>query len=719
MKKKLLLRRGLLLCTTACTFMLGAFTAHAQLTKNYATLPVTHSTGALFSGTEDVPDFANASDGIEATAATLNAQTTLVLTTFSYVEVSFPTNVPDGATVYIPIQDDTAQSLLSTLVGGTVGGLLTSIVGEQFLEVEIKTSTGTPIVTYTSENNGPRNFLSGRFNIVKGPDKQIYITFTASPGVNYSRIRINARTSGVLTATYQLKVQDAYYLSGTTTPCNPLLTTSFDATGLTLSLLNSNGDPVKNIERTIDSDTTTFSTFGYGTVNVGALSAISQDIYFSNLSIPGDGAKLKLRVPPSLLSLGIFDNIHVSFYRNDTLLSTDTLATALSVQALGLIQQSLNNNAPVSVQIPVSSASTQFNRVRVTMVPTLVVGANELLELYDVQRVPPSPVVNIPAGQNCPATTLHLSVTNVAAGVSYKWYNNAGAVVSTDSFYNAAVPANGVTDSFYVTSSDCPDVESVATIVPVTGNTADCISVAPISYLQGIYNSTLDRNRDVTADWAAVLAAHATSQPYGGAPFNYAGTESVSASLFTATVADNDIVDWMLLELKDSSGVLIDAKAVFVLENGNVTNIDKTQNVVLKANAGRYHLTLRHRNHLGLSTNLSSFVSGANVVDYTTAADVTLFGDANAFNIVNGKTLMIAGNANGNGFVSYSGSGNDRAVMLSLLGGSNTAVLNSVYSGSDVNLSGSVYYTGTGNDRAIILNVLSGNVNGVVTEQIK
>ena len=216
-----------------------------------------------------------------------------------------------------------------------------------------------------------------------------------------------------------------------------------------------------------------------------------------------------------------------------------------------------------------------------------------------------------------------------------------------------------------------------------------------------------------------MLASGASVQPYSAAPFSYTGTEVVDPLIFSSTTDATDILDWMLLELKDSTGNLIDRKAVFILENGNITNLDKTQPIVLKAAPGRYHLTVRHRNHLGLSTNLMNFAAGNNPFDYTTATDETLFGDANAFTTVAGKTVMIAGNANGNGFISYSGSGNDRAIILNALDGNNTNVLSNVYYSSDLNLSGSIYYSGSGNDRAIILNALSGNVSGVLNQQIK
>jgi hypothetical protein len=723
MKRRPLLPRRLRLYATVLTFMSGLIALpialNAQLTKNYATDEISHSTGAPFSGTFNVPDFANASDGIESTFATLQAQTVLlVLSNNSFVEFGFTANVPAGATVYIPVQDDPSQGLLSTLAGGSLGNLLTGLLGNQSFQVQIKSSTGTSVVTYNSANNGTRVFSQGTFNFVKDGSGQLYITFRANTGVNYSRIRVTANTSGLVAADYELKVQDAFYFSGTATPCDPFLTTSFDAQGLSLSLLNSNGAPVKNAERVIDADTANFSSFGYGTVNVGALGNISQDVYFSNLSKVGDQVKLKFRVPPSLLALGVLDNINITAYRNDTVVTSTDISSVLSLQALGIIQLSLNNNIPANVQVPVG-ATAQFNRVRVTYNQLADLGANQLLELYGVDRVPPQPTVNIPSATTCPGTTVHVSITNVTAGVSYKWYNGSNVMVSTDTFYNALVPANGVTENYYVTSSDCPDVESVGTVVSVTGSTAICIAVSPVSFLQGAFNPVTNMNKDVTPAWAAILAANATSQPYNIAAFGYAGTETVAASIYTSTAENDDVLDWMLLELKDSSGTLIDRKAVLVLENGNVTNTDKTQPVILKAAPGKYHLTVRHRNHLGLSSNLNTFVSGQNIIDYTTATDADLYGDANAYATANGKTLMVAGNANGNNFVSYAGSGNDRAVILAVIGGINTNVVNNIYSPADLNLSGSVYYSGTGNDRAVILNSLGGDVSVVRAQQIR
>ncbi len=721
MKKETLQANGWKLFTPFLAFFLGAFsfTAHAQLTKNYATTAVSRSTGA--GSTFNVADFANASDGIESTAATLNAQTVLLIfNNSSFVEIGFPTNVPQGATVYIPVQDDTTQGLLSTLAGGTLGNIVTGLLGDQFIEVTVKNSSGGNIVTYSSQGNGQRNFTEGKFNFVKDATGQAYITFKASAGINYNRIRIAVATSGLVAASYQLKVQDAYYLSGAYDPCNPFVTTSIDATGVTLSLLNGNGAPVKNPQRAIDSDTGNFSSFGYGLATVGIGSTFSQDFYYSNLSKPGDQVKVKVRFPSTLLSANVLNTITINAYRNDTLLTSRSLNSVLNAQLLALITLNLSNNIPASFQIPVDTSvaqSLQFDRVRITYVQLANGSLNEFMQLYSVERVPAAPIVPVPAASSCPATAMHLSITNVLPGVSYKWYDNAGAVVSTDTFYNITVPANGVSVNYTVTSSNCPGKESVGTPVTITGTNANCVAFSPIAYLQGAFDGT--RNKDVTPAWAAVLAANATAQPYNNAAFSYSGTETALSTVFTSTPALTDIVDWMLLELKDSAGNAIDRKAVFVLENGNVTNLDKTQPVVMKANAGQYHLTLRHRNHLGLSSNLVPYGAGDNLFDFTTATDATLFGNANAFVVLSGKAVMRAGNANSNFNTRFNGTANDRDGILFYLGGNEAGTIFNVYTPADVNLDGNVRFNGAANDRDALLFNLGGSEYITIFEQKK
>jgi hypothetical protein len=220
------------------------------------------------------------------------------------------------------------------------------------------------------------------------------------------------------------------------------------------------------------------------------------------------------------------------------------------------------------------------------------------------------------------------------------------------------------------------------------------------------------------------------NQPYNTTAFgNYNGGESVSSGFFTSNSANAlDIVDWVLLEIKNGSNTLIARRAALLREDGKIVDINGDTLVTFNGLAtGSYYVTIRHRNHLGISVeNLLPLASKALGVaspastynfDFTTALNANIFGDALAYKIVNGMNLMICGNANSNSNVRYGGLSNDPGSILSFLG-SPTIVLSNVYSSNDINMDGTVRYGGLNNDPGFLLNnALGGTPTLVVTEQ--
>ncbi len=162
-------------------------------------------------------------------------------------------------------------------------------------------------------------------------------------------------------------------------------------------------------------------------------------------------------------------------------------------------------------------------------------------------------------------------------------------------------PNNGFsgTDVFTYTVSNKAGTRSTPKTITIT--VGQSVRITAKAFLRGTFNGT--RHHDVTTAWVNVLRSKALNQPYNTAAFgSYAGTETVPATIFTSTTADNDVVDWVLLELKKADGTLVSRCPALILENGNIVNLDKSASVSLKAAPGNYHLTVRHRNHLGLSS---------------------------------------------------------------------------------------------------------------------
>jgi hypothetical protein len=182
-----------------------------------------------------------------------------------------------------------------------------------------------------------------------------------------------------------------------------------------------------------------------------------------------------------------------------------------------------------------------------------------------------------------------------------------------------------------------------------------------------------------------------------------------------------------------ATGVLI--HDVLTNRGGNggpayVVDVDGISPVYFKnVDAGNFTIAIRHRNHLGLSTDPSSTSSTLSektttaLVDMSIYTDAQLFGTATVnYTVVNGINMLYAGNVSGNGFVRYQGTNgpgatnvSDRVALLSDLGNNELNTLNT-YQRGDVSMNGVTRYQGTNgpgannvSDRVFILGTVLGN----------
>ncbi len=117
-----------------------------------------------------------------------------------------------------------------------------------------------------------------------------------------------------------------------------------------------------------------------------------------------------------------------------------------------------------------------------------------------------------------------------------------------------------------------------------------------------------------------------TTHPYGGAPWNYTGGESVANGVFA--ISGNDaITDWVLVELRaaGSPSTVVARKAALLQRDGDVVGMDGVSDLELTSiSPGSYHVAIIHRNHLGAMTQQPIAVSRTTPkVDMTS---VPLFG---------------------------------------------------------------------------------------------
>ncbi|MCD4744915.1 MAG: hypothetical protein K8R58_01295 [Bacteroidales bacterium] len=162
-------------------------------------------------------------------------------------------------------------------------------------------------------------------------------------------------------------------------------------------------------------------------------------------------------------------------------------------------------------------------------------------------------------------------------------------------------------------------------------------------YLEGPYNGI---NMDPELNLILPL-----DQPYNIAPWNYAGTESVTS------IPNSNIVDWLLVELRDtteaqyaSSLTKIAQQAAFVLNDGSIVGTDGSS--ILSFNHSIIHnlfVVIWHRNHLGvISANAVTKTGSVYTYDFTTGSGQA-YGGANGHKeIGTGVWGMIGGDGDAN-----------------------------------------------------------------------
>ena len=171
-------------------------------------------------------------------------------------------------------------------------------------------------------------------------------------------------------------------------------------------------------------------------------------------------------------------------------------------------------------------------------------------------------------------------------------------------------------------------------------------------------------------------------QPYDTLPWNYNGTETITAPVET------DIVDWVYVVFRETDGdastatsdKFLDHQAAILLADGSIVGPDGVTPVLYTGNITQnLYVLIYHRNHLGIMSSIPLTESkGSFIYDFTN--DITkAYGDG-LKSLGGGIYGMIGGDSDGNGTVDS----NDKDVNWSNKAGS------AGYFGSDLNMDSQV-----------------------------
>ena len=205
-----------------------------------------------------------------------------------------------------------------------------------------------------------------------------------------------------------------------------------------------------------------------------------------------------------------------------------------------------------------------------------------------------------------------------------------------------ATPPSSVIYTLTVTDNNLCVAANDVSITVISGG----ISVDLKVFLEGPFNG-IDMNTNLNANNFLPL-----SQPYNAPPWNYYGTENVGI------IPNTDIVDWVMLELRDAPDVAsavpattVSQKVAFLLKDGSVVHTNGTDNMTFDLTiSDSLYMVILHRNHLSVMSAVAlTELAGVYSYDFSTGAGQVYGGAGGHKNIGADIWGMIAGDADGNG----------------------------------------------------------------------
>ncbi|MCY7291504.1 MAG: hypothetical protein LH615_04905 [Ferruginibacter sp.] len=250
-------------------------------------------------------------------------------------------------------------------------------------------------------------------------------------------------------------------------------------------------------------------------------------------------------------------------------------------------------------------------------------------------------------------------------------------------------------------------------------------------FLQGAYNTVTGFMNDNLRTTVAYIPGNVptgnlipTSDPYRSAPYNTwfthvnnTTTETATATAFNdKPIATDNIVDWVFVELRSNItplNTITQTRAALLQRDGDIVDIDGVSPLYFKnVNPLNYTVAVRHRNHLGMSSNPAVFNQSLDVVTNVTKLNFTnpassgnFMGTAGSNYFNNGTVnILYAGNVNMNTSLRWNAPSSDKDYLLnSVLGGVSSTTFSNIYSIGDVNLNRGVRWNAPNSDKDYIL----------------
>ncbi len=384
-----------------------------------------------------------------------------------------------------------------------------------------------------------------------------------------------------------------------------------------------------------------------------------------------------------MTSLNLSPSIHTLYCYNNNLSSLDVGPLSLdqlraydnSLSSLDLanspdlinLQVGFNNlsSIDISSNLKLEVLSLQLNNLTSldiryhNLLTDLTVASNDLTSL-NVKNKPNLTILNATTNPNLTC----IQVDDVAAAVANPtWFKDVGASFNLDCGFD--------------------------------------VIVSPKVYLQGPLLGTV----------SGLMSETLRSNGYLPTTSPYTDAISCDASVFNTT-GNDAIVDWVYVELRDATDntIVIEGQSAFLQADGDIVARDGSSDLSFTASGNPYYVVIKHRNHLGIMTNVVSSLTGLpTALDFTDANNPITHGThaQTTFGMPTNTLAMWSGNANGDDEIVFLNTGaesvNIKQTVLDVSAvespfGASVFYKPQGYYDSDVNMDGEVIFLNAGNE---------------------
>ncbi|WP_188876088.1 Ig-like domain-containing protein, partial [Sphingobacterium alkalisoli] len=343
-----------------------------------------------------------------------------------FVELGFGEKIPANKTAYVRIDFD--PTLLDNLLGGSIGGTLASVVngltlGDHYFSVQAKDGSTVVLQGGSNNNFGDNN---DRLRIVQDNLGRYYIAIT--PTAEYDAIRVTDHTNSLLGLLAQPNSMNVYgaCVDNPLTDCQPVFTTSYDASGLALTALGLAGSGVDNADHAINANTTDYSEISLGNVAVGT--SVKQYFDFRKSALPSEVVNLTLQYGSGALDANLIGGLEIIAYNGATPVATLDVQSQLinGLNVLGILNNGTKGVVPFAPGV-------EYDKISIGLRGVLNVSALPALRVYAVEKDCNTPLFD--TWKSYQETSSGTAVANVKGDEEIEYtihIANTGAVALTN-----------------------------------------------------------------------------------------------------------------------------------------------------------------------------------------------------------------------------------------------------------------------------------------------